>query len=106
MDIFACGVILFIMYTGNPPFQRALVSDPFYKTIKDKQHDIFWDAQAKHKPFGFFTAEFKDLFVRMVAYKSEDRIKMEEILMHPYCSKAVPTHEQFLSEMNERKLTV
>ncbi len=34
VDVFACGVILFIMYAGNPPFQRALVSDPFFKTIK------------------------------------------------------------------------
>jgi serine/threonine protein kinase len=34
VDIFACGVILFTLYCGNPPFQKALVTDPFYKTLK------------------------------------------------------------------------
>lgn len=69
VDIFACGVILFILYSGNPPFQRALVTDPFYKTIKERQYSVFWEAHSKNKPVDFFTDDFKDLFVRMVAYK-------------------------------------
>jgi serine/threonine protein kinase len=70
-DIFACGDILFIIYSGTPPFQRALVTDPFYKTIKDKNYGPFWDAHKKNKPVDFFTDDFKDLFQSMVAYKPE-----------------------------------
>ena len=33
-DIFASGVILFIMYAGNPPFEKAALNDPYYKLIK------------------------------------------------------------------------
>lgn len=33
-DIFAAGVILFIMYAGNPPFEKATLTDPYYKLIK------------------------------------------------------------------------
>lgn len=38
VDVFACGVILFIMYSGTPPFQKAIVTDPFYRTIKEKNY--------------------------------------------------------------------
>ena len=33
-DIFAAGVILFIMYAGNPPFEKASITDPYYRLIK------------------------------------------------------------------------
>lgn len=33
-DIFSCGVILFIMFTASPPFERSVPNDPYYKLIK------------------------------------------------------------------------
>jgi serine/threonine protein kinase len=33
-DIFAAGVILFIMFSGNPPFENSSVTDPYYKLIR------------------------------------------------------------------------
>ena len=45
VDIFASGVILFIMYAGNPPFEKATPNDPYYKLIKEKRFDIFWTSQ-------------------------------------------------------------
>ena len=33
-DIFSCGVILFIMCTASPPFERSVPNDPYYKLIK------------------------------------------------------------------------
>lgn len=103
VDIFACGVILFILYSGNPPFQRALVTDPFYKALKEKQYSAFWEAHSKSKPVDFFTDDFKDLFQRMMAYKSEERIKLEEILEHEWCLKTTLSDEKIIEEMKERK---
>lgn len=40
-DIFASGVILFIMYAGNPPFEKAVPNDPYYKLLKDKKLILF-----------------------------------------------------------------
>jgi len=37
VDIFAAGVILFIMYSGSPPFERAIPTDTYYKLIKEKK---------------------------------------------------------------------
>ena len=42
VDIFAAGVILFIMHAGVPPFDRASLIDPRYRLIKEKKVLSFW----------------------------------------------------------------
>jgi len=77
VDIFAAGVILFIMYAGNPPFEKAGLNDPYYKILKDKKYDIFWKAHSRKRPLGFFSEPFRDLFVRMVAFDPAERLSIE-----------------------------
>ena len=60
-DIFSCGVILFIMYTASPPFERAIPNDPFYRLIKEKNFEKFWTLHNKKRPADFFKPDFKDL---------------------------------------------
>lgn len=33
VDLFAVGVIMFILYAGHPPFNEATTSDPYYKKL-------------------------------------------------------------------------
>jgi serine/threonine protein kinase len=67
-DIFAAGVILFIMYAGNPPFEKATITDPYYKLIKEKRFDVFWNAHSRKRLPTFFTDSFKDLVQKMISY--------------------------------------
>jgi len=76
-DIFASGVILFIMYAGNPPFEKAVPNDPYYKLLKDKKYDTFWKAHSRRRPVNYFSEDFKDLFSKMVAYNPNERPKIE-----------------------------
>lgn len=47
VDIFAAGVVLFIMTTGTWPFDnRANTLDKLYCYIIDKNYDAFWEAWA------------------------------------------------------------
>jgi serine/threonine protein kinase len=41
IDLFACGIILFVMVTAGPPFFKALSTDPLYKLIVDNRDDFF-----------------------------------------------------------------
>ncbi len=41
-DLFAAGVILFIMYNGTPPFISTKPHDKIYKLIKDRNYAKFW----------------------------------------------------------------
>ena len=76
VDIFASGVILFIMYAGNPPFEKATANDPYYKIIKEKKYDIFWKAHSRKRSTGFFSEAFKDLFQRLVAFEPTERLRI------------------------------
>jgi serine/threonine protein kinase len=67
-DIFSCGVILFIMYTASPPFERSVPNDYYYNMIKNKNYEAFWNSHSKRKVPGFFTNNFKDLIQQMLAY--------------------------------------
>ena len=84
VDVFAAGVILFIMYAGNPPFEKASPNDPYYKLIKDKNYATFWKAHSRRRPVGYFNDNFRELFVRMVAFEPKERPPIEEIATHAW----------------------
>ena len=101
-DIFAAGVILFIMYAGNPPFEKAAPNDPYYKLVKDKNFNTFWKAHSRRRPAGFFSDNFKDIFQRMVAYNPKDRLKIEEIATHPWVKNVVSSNAEIKEEFEKR----
>ena len=101
-DVFAAGVILFIMYAGNPPFEKASPNDPYYKLIKDKNFALFWKAHSRRRPAGFFSDEFKDIFSRMCAFEPKERPPIQEIANHPWVKNEVSTHSEIKEEFNMR----
>lgn len=44
VDLFAAGIILFIMYSGTPPFNKADPKDNYFKQLCTNKHDLFWYA--------------------------------------------------------------
>jgi serine/threonine protein kinase len=79
VDIFAAGVILFIMVSGAPPFNAATKDEFYYKFIVHKKYELFWKYHSKGKPAGehFFSPEFKDLMQRILAYNPDERPTIE-----------------------------
>lgn len=102
VDLFAAGVILFIMFTGIPPFPEAQPNDPYYKMIVANKLDIFWMAHSRSKPAGFFSLEFKDLISAMFSYDPAKRPTIEQIKSHPWYNGPVPTEEAVRLEMSQR----
>jgi len=64
VDLFAIGIILFIMMTGHPPFSQAVPQDRFYKFISGNRADVFWRSHARNRSGGF-SQEFTDLLTCM-----------------------------------------
>ena len=84
-DLFSAGVILFIMYTGCPPFSRAISSDPYFKLLCTNKHDLFFNTHLKNKPNkDFFSKSFKSLISAILAFDPTQRLSIGEIKAHPW----------------------
>jgi len=106
VDTFALGVIFFMMYTGNAPFERADFKDPLYRLIALNEQSTFFKYHLEGKDERFFTPEFKDLISQMLALQPFQRLSMAEVITHPFFAaesgkKATP--EMVRSEMISRE---
>lgn len=71
VDLFAAGIILFIMFTGVPPFAEAQDGDHYYKYFARNRADLFWNKRSQYLNGIVIPDEFKDLITRMVAYNPD-----------------------------------
>lgn len=102
VDLFACGVILFIMLTQHPPFAMANSDDMYYKLLATQRSDLFWKAHSQRKPAGFFTDEFKDLITCMLQLHPHQRLCMADIIGHPWMQGEVSEREEVVAEFQKR----
>ena len=79
-DIFACGVILFLLLTGYPPFQTASIEDRWYGNIARGKVKKFWK---QHRGCGLKPYAI-DLVTRMLAFDPNQRITLNDIKKHPW----------------------
>ena len=79
-EVFSCGVILFTMVMGYPPFNQA--QDNYYRLIKNRQFTAFWK---QHERNGrVCSKEFKDLINGMLAEDVSERLTLSEVKAHPW----------------------
>jgi hypothetical protein len=52
-DLFAAGVILFVIYSGTPPFLSTKKQDKIYRLIRENNFDKFWSIHEKKKKNNF-----------------------------------------------------
>jgi len=112
VDLFAAGIILFIMISGSPPFARAdPKSDPHYKLICANKYDIFWKAHERNKPKqpgqeNFYSLEFRDFINGMLALEPSARPTIEQIKEHPWFKGPVSDMNTLKFEFLQRKKMV
>jgi len=104
VDIFAAGIILFIMVASHPPFTTAEPKDPFYRCLGANREDIFWQIHTKSKPEGntFFSEPFKNLVQSLLQLDPSLRPSIDDILAHEWTQDEVPTYEQVQEELGKR----
>lgn len=83
-DLFAAGVILFILYAGYPPFGRAVSNDQWYVYLWTGQYDKFWHFHSRTKPAGFYSESFKNLINGLLARNPDERLNMTGVVGHAW----------------------
>lgn len=107
VDIFASAIILFVILTQRPPFTSANPTDPHYRLIAANRAEIFWQAHAEaENGTDIYSAEFKDLFEKMMSLNPSNRPTVQQILEHPWMAGSVPTSAEIVADFTRRKEAV
>lgn len=93
-DIFSSGISLFSLMTGRFPFEEATIKDKVYKLICLNKIKEFWDLVDRDN---LLSSQFKDLFIKMVAYYPKERPSLDEILNFPFFEKLRNPNEETIA---------
>jgi len=102
-DIWACGVILFIMLSGFPPFQKPANSDWWFNKLSSGKHALFWQA---HSRSAYFSESTKDFINKILNPDPAKRISIADMKKHAWWKGPVVTQSALVAELTRRKNTV
>jgi serine/threonine protein kinase len=101
IDVFCAGVSLKTLMTKKFGFFEACRSDILYKLIIKKKYDEYWDKLDKNKTL---SNEFKDLYVKMIAYNPKDRPSLDEILNSDWLKNIRNASEEELKNIKNKMI--
>eukprot|EP01084_Bolivina_argentea_P202092 345353_1 len=96
-DVFSCGVVLFILLAGYPPFQYASPKCRWYAPLDKGNAREFWK---QHRGCGIPGAA-KDLITRMLWYDFNKRISICGIKKHKWYNRQCLNANELTSELRK-----
>ena len=86
-DVWSCGIIMYILLTGLPPFNGDSDEEIMRKILNGK-------FDMKKYPWPIISSQAKDLLKKLLEFEPNKRISAEEALNHPWFeSKQVKTQD-------------
>jgi calcium-dependent protein kinase len=76
-DVWSCGIIMYILLTGLPPFNGDSDEEIMQKIMSGK-------FELKKYPWPIISSQAKDLLKKLLEFDSNQRITAEEALNHPW----------------------
>ena len=105
-DLFAAGVILFVLVMGMmPTHKNAVANDYLYRYFAKKEYEEYWTIVAGilNLDLGGISEDFFHLVTTMLKYDFQRRLTIDEIKEHPWFTGPVATQEEVTAELESRK---
>lgn len=109
-DMFALGVVLFILVKGVWPFEVPTREDEFYQYLLLKKTSYFWKTHQKkrrtfaNQAYNILSYEVKSLISDLLSPNPNERPDISEIKEHPWLQKDLLSEEEIRKLMSERIL--
>ena len=100
-DIFALGVVLFVVVTGQMPFKTATPNDSYYKMLMGGEYEEFWGKRNIK-----LSENFKVLFNMMISFIPSTRPSISEIIRSKWMIEgnySQDNYKVFKEELEKRK---
>ena len=105
-DLFAAGVILFVLVMGMmPTHKNAESNDYLYRYIRKREYEEYWTqiATILNIYLGSISEDFFHLVTTMIKYDFQRRFTIDEIKDHPWYKGPVATEEEVRKELENRR---
>lgn len=109
-DVFALGVVLFILLKGVCPFESPTREDEFYQYFIMKKKNYFWKMHQKkrrtfsNQAYNILSYEVKSLISDLLSPNPKERPDVSEIKEHPWLQKKDLLSEEELRKMMSERI--
>lgn len=108
-DLFAAGIILFVLVVGIMPTHKTAESNDYlYKYIRKKEYEKYWTVISKllNLDLSGISEDFFHLVTTMIKYDYKKRFTVEEIKSHPWMKGTIATEAEVRKELASRKAEI
>ncbi|MCQ2819858.1 MAG: protein kinase [archaeon] len=95
-DVWACGVLLYILLSGIPPFNGS-TDNAIYRAITKKKFSF------PEEEWGYISKDAKDLICKMIC-DPEKRLTAQQVLEHPWITQLAPNASDSLQGLNVKNM--
>ena len=108
-DLFALGVILFVLVLGiMPTHKKAESNDYLFKYIRKKDYDKYWTVISSifKMDLTLYSESFFQLVTCMIKYDHKKRPTIAEIKEHEWMKGPIATEEEVRKELMDRRAVI